>query len=49
MTRKKEKEYKEVSDKDLCTYSGLASTSSYIDESKADKRSHKRDRNKNSR
>ena len=49
MTQKKEKEYKEVSDKDLCTYSGLASTSSYIDENKTDKRSHKRGRNKNSR
>ena len=32
MTQKKEKEYKEVSEKDLCNYSGLSSTSSYLDE-----------------
>ena len=47
MTQKKEKEYKEVSEKDLCNYSGLSSTSSYIDESvrktKKNKRTPKRD------
>ena len=49
MTRKKEKEYTETKPKDYCSYSGLASTSSYLDENKTDKRSYKRGRNKNSR
>ena len=48
MIQLKEKEYKEVSDKDLCTYSGLASTSSYIEDetnrkTKKNKQGAKRD------
>ena len=39
---RKRKEYKEVSDKDLCTYSGLASTSSYLDETNRKTKKNKR-------
>ena len=38
MTRKKEKEYTETKPKDYCSYSGLASTSSYIDDPEERKR-----------